>query len=97
MREPTNLTEMICSSPGETAPPSGRGSPGAVVPEEGEDGSLRYLQADAVEHHLVADGFTQPCGRDRWWGSGFMVPRLWCGAQANTSPSNSGARAMRGG
>jgi hypothetical protein len=24
----------------------------------------------------------------------FMIPRLWCGAQANSSPSNSGSMAM---
>ena len=49
------------------------------------------------EHHLVAGGFAQPSGRDRWWGLGFLVPRLWCGAQANSSPSNSGSMAMGAG
>ena len=24
-------------------------------------------RVDAVEHHLVAEGFAQPGGRDRWW------------------------------
>jgi hypothetical protein len=30
-------------------------------------------------------------------GIGFLVPRLWCRAQANISPSNSGPMAMGAG
>jgi hypothetical protein len=65
--------------------------------EEGEDGSLWHPQADAVEHHLVADGLRSPVVVIAGGGWVSLVPRLWCRAQANSSPSNSGPMAMGAG
>jgi hypothetical protein len=35
--------------------------------------------------------------RSRRWRAGFIVPRLWCRAQANSSPSNAGSMVMGAG
>ena len=60
------------------------------LPEEGEDGSLWHRRLSPTD---LRSPVVVIAGGD--WVS--LVPRLWCRAQANSSPSNSGPMAMGAG